>query len=98
MLIAIGSAAFILGLFTDIQIAGGQPVALVITGAQAMTVGTILFCYQQLLIRTSRNEEALRFQYDIGYEAGYRERGETDRPVLVDLDARRCNRDHAASH
>lgn len=84
-LIAIGIAASVLGLFTDISLAGGRPVALMIAGAQAMTVGTILICYQQLLIRSSRNEEALRFQYDIGYEAGFREGEQTSRPVLVDL-------------
>lgn len=88
-LIAVGGAAFALGLSTDIQIAGGQPVALTLGGAQAMTVGVILFCYQQLLIRSSRNEDALRFQYDIGYEAGWQECEKTGRPVVVDLSARR---------
>lgn len=88
-LIAAGFAGLILGLGTDIKIAGGQPVALLICGAQAMTVGTILFCYQQLLIRSTRNEEALRFQYDIGYEAGYKDCQENSHPRLVDLDAYR---------
>jgi hypothetical protein len=54
-----------------------------------MILGTILFCYQQLLIRSVRNEEALSFQYDIGYEAGYQDRERLAHPVLVDLQARR---------
>lgn len=88
-LIAVGVAASILGLFTNLSLAGGQPVALMIAGVQATTVGVILVCYQQLLIRTSRNEEALRFQHDIGYEEGYRDRGREIRPTLIDLDAHR---------
>jgi hypothetical protein len=97
-LIAGGFGAFVLGLFTNIRIAGGAPVALTITGAQAMTVGTILFCYQQLLIRSTRNEEALRFQYDIGYESGWRECEQNDHPTLVDLDAYRRPSGKLVSH
>jgi hypothetical protein len=89
-LIVVGVAAFILGLFTDIRVAGGQPVAMIIVGGQAMTVGTVLFCYQQLLIRSSRNEDALRFQYDIGYEQGWKERQQQSSPTLVELDAYRA--------
>jgi hypothetical protein len=78
-----------LGFLTDIQIAGGQPVAMMLAGGQAMTLGTGLYCYQQLLIRSMQNEEALLFQYDIGYEAGYQARGDETRPVVVDLQAHR---------
>lgn len=88
-LTAIGFATFVLGFMTNIQLAGGQPVALMLAGGQAMILGTILYCYQQLLIRSMHNEEALRFQRDIGYEAGWRDREEEFRPVVVDFAARR---------
>ena len=87
VLIAGGFVLFLLGFLTDIRVAGGQPVALMLAGGQAMILGTGLYCYQQLLIRSMHNEEALLFQYDIGYEAGHREAEK--RPVLVDLDAYR---------
>lgn len=88
-LIVVGCGAFVLGFSTDIQIAGGQPVALMLAGGQAMILGTGLYCYQQLLIRSMQNDEALRFQYDIGYEAGFRDRENQTRPVVVDFPARR---------
>jgi hypothetical protein len=89
-LIAAGFAVFVLGFLTNISLAGGQPVALMLAGGQAMTLGTGLWCYQQLLIRSMHNEEALRFQKDIGYEAGWRDReSEIRGPTLVDLDSRR---------
>lgn len=88
-LIAVGVAASILGLVTDFRLAGGQPVALMIAGVQATTVGVILVCYQQLLIRSTRNEEALLFQYDIGYEDGHRDCQKSHRSVVVPLDSRR---------
>lgn len=87
-LIVVGLGAFAAGFFTNIQINGGQPVALMLAGGQAMILGTGLYCYQQLLIRSMQNEEALKFQYDIGYEQGYRDRGNETRPVVVDFAAR----------
>lgn len=89
-LIAVGFAGFTLGLFTDINI-GGSPLVLILAGGQAMIMGTLLYCYQQLLIRSMRNSEALQFQYDIGYEAGYQDRERLARPVLVDLESRRMS-------
>lgn len=86
-LIAVGIGLFLLGFFSNIRLAGGEPVALMLAGGQATILGTGLYCYQQLLVRSTRNEEALLFQYDIGYEAGHRDAEK--RPVLVDLDARR---------
>lgn len=88
VLIAVGLIAFMVGFSTDIQIAGGPPAAMMLAGGQAMILGTGLYCYQQLLIRSVQNEENLRFQYDIGYEAGHRDAEK--RPVLIDLDAHRC--------
>lgn len=88
-LIVVGLGTFLLGVLTDIRINGGSPAVLILAGGQAMIMGTILYCYQQLLIRSSRNEEALLFQYDIGYEAGYRDSDNQTRPVLVDFAARR---------
>lgn len=88
-LIVLGVALFVLGFATDIQIAGGQPVALMLAGGQAMIMGTGLYCYQQLLIRSMHNDEALQFQYDVGYEAGWREREAQASPVLIDLAAHR---------
>lgn len=88
-LIGVGIGLFMLGFFTNIQVAGGQPVALMLAGGQATILGTGLYCYQQLLIRSMHNEEALRFQKDIGYEEGWRDRENETRPVLVDLDAHR---------
>lgn len=87
-LIAVGFGAFLLGILTDIQINGGTPVALMLAGGQSMIMGTILYCYQQLLIRSARNEDALQYQYDMGYETGWRERGQQGRPVVVDFKAR----------
>lgn len=86
-LIAAGLGLFLLGFLTNISLAGGAPVALMLAGGQAMILGTCLYCYQQLLIRSMHNEEALRFQYDIGYEAGHREADK--KTVLIDLDAHR---------
>lgn len=88
-LIAVGLGAFLLGLLTDIRLAGGQPVALMLAGGQAMVLGTGLFCYQQLLIRSMQNEEALLFQYDIGYEAGWQARANQTSPVVVEFPAHR---------
>jgi hypothetical protein len=88
-LIVVGCGAFVLGFLTNIQLAGGQPVALMLAGGQAMILGTGLYCYQQLLIRSMQNEESLKFQYDIGYEAGYRDSDNQTRPVVVDFPARR---------
>lgn len=97
-LIAVGVAASILGLVTDLRLAGGQPVALMIAGVQATTVGVILVCYQQLLIRSTRNEEALLFQYDIGFEAGHREGQQSHRPVVVPMESRRPCECQKAKH
>lgn len=88
-LIMVGCGVFLLGFLTDIHLAGGAPVALMLAGGQAMILGTGLYCYQQLLIRSMQNEEALRFQYDIGYEAGFRDCGNQTRPVVVDFAAHR---------
>lgn len=88
-MIAVGLIAFMVGFSTDLRIAGGPPAAMMLAGGQAMILGTGLYCYQQLLIRSVQNEEALMFQHDIGYEAGYRDRDKESRPVLIDLDARR---------
>jgi hypothetical protein len=85
-LITLGIGAFGIGLLTDITVAGGKPIALVLAGGQAMIMGAILCCYQALLFRSSQNEEALRFQYDIGYEAGWREGDQQTRPVVVAFD------------
>lgn len=89
-LIAVGCVAFLLGFLTNIKLAGGQPVTWMLAGGQAMILGTGLYCYQQLLIRSMQNEEALKFQYDIGYEAGYRDSGNQTRPVVVDFPAHRA--------
>lgn len=89
-LIAVGLGGFTLGLLTGVKAIGGAPVALMLAGGQAMILGTILYCYQQLLMRSMQNEEGLKFQYDIGYEAGYQERGNQTRPVVVDLQAHRA--------
>lgn len=88
-LIAVGLGMFLLGFFTDIRLAGGQPVALMLAGGQAMILGTGLYCYQQLLIRSMQNEEALKFQYDIGYEAGWRDGENQTKPVVVEFPTRR---------
>ena len=88
-LIAAGCAVFLLGFLSSIQLAGGQPVALMLAGGQAMILGTGLYCYQQLLIRSMHNEEALKFQYDIGYEQGYRDSDNQTRPVVVAFPSRR---------
>jgi hypothetical protein len=82
-----------LGLFTDLSVGGGSPVAITLSGGQAMMIGTLLLCYRKIMARTSMNEEALRFQYDIGYEAGHQEGRQcpTERPVLVELRAHRRN-------
>jgi hypothetical protein len=89
-LIVVGCGAFVLGFFTDIHIAGGQPVALMLAGGQAMTLGTGLYCYQQLLIRSMQNDQALMYQKDIGYEQGWRDCENQTRPVVVDFPARRA--------
>ena len=98
VLIAVGLVTFVAGFTTDIQVAGGQPVALMLGGGQAVVLGTGLYCYQQLLIRSMQNEESLKFQYDIGYEAGFRDAERTARPTLVELDSyRRTGPDRALS-
>lgn len=81
-----------MGFLTDIQLAGGAPVALMLAGGQAMILGTGLYCYQQLLIRSVQNEEALMFQYDVGYEAGWRDSDNQTRPVVVDFPGNRLAR------
>lgn len=88
-LTAVGFAWFLIGLVTSLQTEGRMSVALMLGGGQSMIIGTILYCYQQLLIRSVKNEEALMFQYDIGYEQGYQDRERLARPVLVDLQARK---------
>jgi hypothetical protein len=85
VLIAVGMAGFVLGLLTGIHTTEGRSVVLMLAGGQAMILGTILYCYQQLLIRSVQNEEALGFQYDIGYEAGWQECDRAGKPVLVDI-------------
>jgi hypothetical protein len=89
-LIVVGCGAFALGFMTDIQIAGGQPVALMLAGGQAMILGTGLYCYQQLLIRSMQNDQALMYQRDIGYEQGWRDCENQTRPVVVDFPARKA--------
>ena len=89
-LVLAGIALFVLGFATDISIAGGQPVAVMLAGGQAMILGTGLYCYQQLLIRSMQNEEALMFQKDIGYEAGWRDCERQTRPVVVDFPVHRA--------
>lgn len=90
-LIVAGLGVFSLGFFSSISLAGGPPVALMLLGMQGVMLGTGLFYSHTLLHRTSQTEEALRFQYDIGYEAGWRDRGHADKPTLVDLSAYREN-------
>lgn len=87
-LIAGGLAMFMMGFLTDIRIAGGQPATLMLAGGQAIVLGTGLYCYQQLLIRSMQNEESLKFQYDIGYEAGFRDADNQTRPVVVAFPSR----------
>lgn len=89
-LIAIGIAGCILAFLTNVTIAGGQPVVLMLAGGQVMVIGVGLVCYSRLMERTSANEQALNFQYDIGYEAGYQEHKRQLRPTVVDLQARRA--------
>lgn len=91
-LVGAGVLLFLLGFFADIHVAGGQPVAMMLAGMQGVILGTGLVCYQQLLIRSMQNEEALRFQYDIGYEAGWRDCEQQTRPVLVNFPTRTSGR------
>lgn len=98
VLIGIGIGGFLLAFLTDVEVAGGKPIAWLLAGGQAMIIGTMLICHHRLMERTTANDQALKFQYDIGYEDGYRERGKTARPVLVDMEAHRCHHDHAVSH
>jgi hypothetical protein len=85
-LVAIGLGGFALGLFTNVHINGSKPIALMLAGGQAMIMGTLLYCYHELLIRSTCNEQALSFQYDIGYEAGWRECERSTRPTVVDIE------------
>lgn len=89
-LIAVGLASFILGLVTDLSLAGAGSIALLLVGGQSMIMGALLVLYHRLMMKTTANDQALMFQYDIGYEAGYQEaRRLAARPVVVDFEARR---------
>lgn len=94
-LIGVGVIGCAMAFFTNVQLAGGAPVVLMLAGGQMLVLGTGLVCYHRLMERTTANEQALRFQYDLGYEDGYQERDKTARPVLVDMDAHRCHHDQA---
>lgn len=90
-LIAVGIGISLLGLLTDIQLAGGQPIALVLAGGQALMVGTILVCHHQLVVRTEANQAAFRTGYDLGLEDGDENCRKTHRAVVTDISAgRRC--------
>lgn len=89
-LFAVGFTGFVLALVTDLSLAGAGSVALLLAGGQAMIMGMLLVLYHRLMMKTTANEQALLFQYDIGYEAGYQERAKmAARPVVVDFEARR---------
>jgi hypothetical protein len=90
-LIAVGIGISLLGLLTDIQLAGGQPIALVLAGGQSLMVGTILVCHHRLVVRTEANQAAFRTGYDLGLEDGDENCRKTHRPVVTDISAaRRC--------
>lgn len=74
-----------MALVTDISLAGAGPIALLLASGQAMIMGTLLVLYHRLMMKTTANEQALMFQYDIGYEAGWQERERHARPVVVPL-------------
>jgi hypothetical protein len=59
-------------------------------GMLLVVCGAVVTAYAKLKARTEENSETYRLGYDLGFEAGYRERDKTARrPVLVDLDAHR---------
>lgn len=89
-LITIGVVGFVLAFLTDVSVAGGQPITLMLAGGQAVIIGTLLICYHRLMERTTANDQALRFQYDIGYEDGYQEHRKLQRPTVVDLESHRA--------
>ncbi len=89
-LILAGIAGCILAFLTDVTVAGGQPVVLMLAGGQLIVIGVGLVCYHRLMERTTANDQALQFQYDIGYEDGYQEHKKQARPTVVDLAARRA--------
>jgi hypothetical protein len=53
-------------------------------------VGVVLLCYSKLERRSRASEETYSLGYDIGYEAGYQEAHKANRPVVVDIQSRRC--------
>lgn len=53
-------------------------------------VGAVVAVYAKLKVRTEENSETYRLGYDIGFEAGHQEGRKTTRPVVVDINARRC--------
>lgn len=59
-------------------------------GRVAVISGLVLWCYHRLQEKNTTSTETYRLGYDIGYEAGYEERGEEERPTLVDIQSRRC--------
>lgn len=98
-LIALGVAGFLLAFLTELELAGGKPVVLMLAGGQAMIIGTMLICYQRLMEKITANANALKFEWDMGYEEGWQERDKTAKPpVLVNMDDHRCRHDHALSH
>jgi len=67
----------------------GQMAALV-GGGQAVIIGVILVCYQKLAERNLAANEAWKLAENIGYEKGFEAASEAARPVVVDLESRRC--------
>lgn len=98
-LIVLGLVGFLLAFLTELELAGGKPVVLMLAGGQAMIIGTMLICYQRLMEKITANAQQLKFEWDMGYEEGWQERDKTARPpVLVDMEDHRCHHDHALSH
>lgn len=65
-------------------------------GRVAVILGAILWCDRRSSQRAQRLQEAmkppidmLQWHKDVGYEQGYQDRMEEERPKLVDLNARR---------
>lgn len=59
-------------------------------GRVGVIVGVLLICYARLERRTAANDQSYRLGYDIGREDGYKAGHSIARPVVVDLDSRRC--------
>lgn len=59
-------------------------------GRVGVVVGVLLICYQKLVHRTTANDDAYKLGYDIGYEAGHQVGHALARPVVVDLESKRC--------